>query len=214
MREETAIRYRRRGLTLAELLVALVVTAIVLSAVATLAYALTSASQVGGDVAATQARLRQTTLRVLELLRHSRMVLTATETEVLLWRADDNADGRINVNELVFLDATADGDRLDLVQFSSSTNPEVTFSSGSLSMSRTELMTEHGAEVVSLLPVCRNVQFVCDVAPPATRRVTVAFELIDSEAAGRYEIDAALLAWAGHLLNDAGDGLVSEDDDE
>jgi prepilin-type N-terminal cleavage/methylation domain-containing protein len=203
-----------KAFTLVELMVTLVITGIILSAVATLAYAMNSASQTGNEVALTQAQLRLGTLRVLDVIQNCRMVLTASDTELAIWRSDYNEDGHINVNELVFLDCTATHDTLRLVWSSSASNPEVTFSGGSLSVSQADVMNCYEGVCLPLLPECNNVQFVCDVAAPSTRRVTISFELTQEGVAHEYEIDATLRAWAGHLLNDAADGLMTEDDDE
>lgn len=214
MKRNSAIRCRTKGFTLAELLITLIVTGIILSAVATLAYALSSASQTGSDVASTQAQLRQGTLRILDLIQNGRMILTATPTELAIWRNDANEDGRINVNELVFLECSAEREALGLTQFSSVDNPEVTFGAGGLSSTKATLVAAHGGTWLPLLPDCTSVQLTPDVAAPSTRRVTISFELTENGIARKYEVSATLRAWAGHLLNDAQDGLVTEDDDE
>jgi len=203
-----------KAFTLVELMVTLVITGIILSAVATLAYAMSSAAGAGGDAAQSHAQLRVGTLRVLDVVQNCRMVLTASDTELAIWRSDYNADGRINVNELVFLDCTATHDALCLVQSSSASNPEVIFSGGILSVSQADVMDCYAGVSQPLLSACGNVQFACDVAPPSTRQVTISFELTQDNVVHEYEIEATLRAWAGHLLNDTADGLVTEDDDE
>jgi len=203
-----------KAFTLVELLVTLVITGIILSAVATLAYAMSSAARAGGDAALSQGQLRLATLRILDVVQNCRMVLTASDTELAIWRSDYNADGRINVNELVFLDCAATHDALCLVRSSSASNPEVTFSGGVLSVSQADVMNSYAGVSQPLLSECNSVQFGWDVAPPSTRRVTIAFELTQNDGVHKYEIEAALRAWAGHLLNNTADGLVTEDDDE
>ncbi len=203
-----------KAFTLVELMVTLVVTGILLSAVATLAFAMSSGTRAGADVAQTQAQLRLGTLRVLDLIQNCRMILTASPLELAIWRSDDNGDGRINANELVFLQSDETQDTLSLLQFSSIGNPEVTFHSGSLSPDKGGLESGHNGTALSLMPDCTNVQFTCDVAAPLTRRVTISFELAENGIAQEYEIGVTLRAWAGHLLNDTQDGLVTEDDDE
>ncbi len=203
-----------RAFTLVELMVTLVITGIILSAVATLAFALSSATRDGDDAIVAQTRLRQATLRLLDVLQNSRMVLTASSTELAIWRSDDNDDAHINVNELVFVDCDAAHEDLALTWFSSAANPEVVFNSGSLSSTKAELVAAHAGQRQALLPGSANVQFICDAAAPLTRRVTVSFQLIADATAHTYEVDATSRAWAGHLLNGTQDGLVTEDDDE
>ncbi len=202
-----------KAFTLVELLVTLVITGILLSAVATLAFAMNSATTTGSDAALAQARLRLGMVRIVEVIRDCRMILTASDTELAIWLADSNGDGGINVNELAFLDCTAAHDRLDMVRSSLADDP-VTFSGGSLSVSRADVMNSYAGVLIPLLAECGNVQLVCDSAAPSTRRVTISFELTQDQVASRHEVDVTLLAWAGHLLNDAGDGLVTGDDDE
>jgi len=203
-----------KAFTLVELLVTLVITGILLSAVATLAFAMNSATTAGSDTASSQAQLRLGMVRIVEVIRNCRMILTASDTELAIWLADYNGDGGINVNELAFLDCTATHDTLRLVRFYSVSDPSVTLSSGVLSVSQASLMSGNAVASVSLLPACGNVQLACDPAAPSTRRVTISFELTQDHVARTHEVDVTLLAWAGHLLNDAGDGLVTGDDDE
>jgi len=104
-----------QALTLVELLVALAVTGILLSAVATLAFAMTSASQISDDVLSKQAQLRCTSLRISDLLRNCMLVCAAPGNDIAVWQADNNGDGRINLNELVYVER---GDGLDILQLS------------------------------------------------------------------------------------------------
>jgi prepilin-type N-terminal cleavage/methylation domain-containing protein len=91
-------RHFTAGFTLVELMVALIVTSIILSAVATLAYATTSAHKATDQMGREQAQLRQVCIRVSDLLRRSNKVykdisgIKAYEWGVLLC-CDMNADG-------------------------------------------------------------------------------------------------------------------------
>lgn len=228
MKPETAIQHRRRAFTLAELLVTLIVTGIILSAVATLAYALRSGVQTGSDEAAAQAQLRLATLRITESVRSARMVCAAPGNDLVLWvhTQRDNGDHRINVNELVYIERGPDLDVVGLCWFDAAegSNAEVSLADLALAQTKANLLSSHNHTQVTLVEPCRNVQFQLwdrDGLPldPATnavwktRRLAITFERIENGAAGRYQIGAALLASAEHLVNDAGDGLVSEDDD-
>ena len=49
--------------------------------------------------------------------------------------------------------------------------------------------------------------------PPTKRKfVSISFELVENGVVRQYQINAALRAWAGHLLNDSGE-IVNSDDD-
>ncbi len=95
-------KHNFKGFTLVELLVALMVTSIVLTTVATLAYAVGRANDSSNDTAVKQAQLRYATLRISELIRHSKLVCTATANHIELWLAD--------VNEPAYIDAVPTGD--------------------------------------------------------------------------------------------------------
>jgi len=98
----TRLKHNRKGFTLVELLVALIVTSIVLAAVATLAFAMGTADDSSNDTAVKQAQLRYATLRISELIRHSKLVCTATANHIELWLAD--------VNEPAYIDVVPTGD--------------------------------------------------------------------------------------------------------
>jgi hypothetical protein len=57
------------------------------------------------------------------------------------------------------------------------------------------------------------VQFHWDPDPPRTRLLTVSFDLLENNLTRRYEMNIALRAWAGHLLDESGTGIVNGDDD-
>lgn len=208
-------RCARKGFTLAELLITLIVTGILLAALSTLAYAVSSATSSDSEIAVTQAQLRQGTLRLQELIRDCRLVCTASALDLAIWSADDNGDGAINVNEIVFVEKVVSslGETLQLCRFASATDPRVTFTAGSLSMTKSQLITNHNGTRMPLIRNCRNIQITLDLDPPSTRQVTVSFDLTEDNAANHYEAHTTLRAWAGHLLNDANDALVSDDDE-
>lgn len=101
----------RKGFTLAELLIALVVTSIILSAVAALAYGLGSANKITSQMGLNQALLRKVTIRVSELIKKSNQVLSADSNAVVLW-ADDNADGVIDASERITIQNNLEGNAI------------------------------------------------------------------------------------------------------
>ena len=191
----------------------MIVTGILLSALATLAFALSSATSAENDTAVVQAQLRQGTLRLRELIGNCRMICAVDGLSLAVWTADDNGNGQINVEELVYLDRGSTGDTLRLCQFTSASNPQVTLSSGSLSSTQAELIASYDESYISLIPDAENVEFVFDVDPPLSQWLTVSFDLTEDKKVCHYQVDIVLRAWAGHLLNAAGDTLVSDDDE-
>lgn len=204
-----------KGLTLVELLVALVVTSIILSGVATLAFAMNAASNAGDDVAMSQARLRYATLRLLDLIRDCNLICAAPGNDLVVWRADDNGNNLIDVDEIVYIEPGASRNRVRLCEFSAVGDPPpVEFDALALSATKTQLISSHNETYILIIPACSGVTFAWDQAPPFTKRLTISFDLAEDGGVHHYQIDAALRAWAGHLLSSDADGtsLVSDDD--
>lgn len=202
------------GFTLVELLVALVVTSVILSAVAALAFAMNTASNVGDDMALSQAQVRQTTLRLADLVRGARLICAAPGNDLVVWRADDNGNNAIDVNEVVYIECGAERNMLRLCHFETTGSHTVTL--GDLANAKSLLMSGFDEQFTLLIPDCNDVSFTCHRDSghvTHTKRVTISLELIENDGVHRYEIDAALRAWAGHLLNADGTALVDEDDD-
>jgi len=205
-------RYKK-GFTLVELLVALIVTGIVLAAVATLAFAVGAANDVTDDSSQKQAQVRYATLRISELIRHCKLICGTPGDDLAVWRADDNGDGQININELVYIERGPSGDHIRLYECNSVSNPVITLSDIDAVGTSWWLGFYDSETYVELLPQCSNIQFVPSPDAPQTRFVSIAFDVLENDIVHQYQISAALRGWAGNLLNDTGDSLVSSDDD-
>ncbi len=176
------------GLTLVELLVALGVASIVLTAVATLAYAMGTANDASDDTSQKQARVRYTTLRISELIRYCKLIYDTPDNDIVVWKADNNGDDIVDANELVYIETGLSRDYIQLREAS-------------------------GSPVV-LIPQCSNVQFRFDeplLPPPQRKSVSISFDLTENGIDRQYQINAALRGWAGHLLDGSGN-IVSDDD--
>jgi type II secretory pathway pseudopilin PulG len=198
--------------TLIELLVGLLVTSIILSAVATLAFALSSANKASDDMAFKQSQLRHATLRVSELVRTCRLICAAPGNDLVVWEVDTEDIGHINVNELVYLERGEGLNNLRLTRFSCSANPRKTLSELGLPTTKAQLAAAYGATYMPLVPKCNNLLFYLDRAPPSSRLVSIMFDLTENQVVRRYQITTALRAWAGHLLNDVNEIVDSDDD--
>jgi len=203
-----------RGFTLAELLVALVVTSIILGAVATLAFALSKANDATGDSSYKQSQLRYATLRVKELLGHCKLICYGGTDDFAVWRADENNDSQINISELVYIERGAGRDHLQLTEFTSSNNSAISLSS--INARATNWWTAYcsSARFTELIPHCSNVQFSFDMNPPRSKCVIISFNLVENDIVRQYRISCRLRGWAGNLLSQAGgsNSIVSDDD--
>jgi len=198
----------RPGFTLAELLVALMVTGIILSAVASLAYALGSANRSTEKLSEHQGALRYTSLRISELIKHSSLAFTIPTNGIALWTDDDNANDLINGSELVYIESDETGRSLRLLEFPGQSQT-VTISNIETGTARTTLIASTDERYVTLLGQCENVQFTLDASG---RFLTILFDLAENNTTSSYQICGTLLCSADHLLDGSGE-LVSGDDD-
>ena len=200
-----------KGLALVELLVAMIVTSIVLTAVVTLAYALDTVNDVTNETSKMQAQIRFASLRVSELIRHSRLVCYASGDDLALWRADDDNNGQISIGELGYIDCGSSKDHLRFCEFPSSNNTAINLSA--IGPFATNWWSAYSAEAnyIDLMPVCSDVQFGFDVLPPQSRFVTISFDVIENGIPRQCQISANLRGWAGNLL-DSSENIVSDDD--
>lgn len=217
----------RKGFTLVELLVGLMVTSIILSAVATLAFALSSASRASNDVVYTQTQVRFVTLRIVDLIRHGRMVCAQFGDTLVIWKTDYNQNNRIDINEVVYLEFDAADETLRLYEFSVPGNPCVLavlgLPSGTAVLAELakpatkqalieECQAAGQVRETTILNGCRDLSFWLHESPPRTRRVTISFLLAEGGDERQYEIDAAMRVSAQHLLRGNPPELMSDDD--
>ena len=194
------------GFSLVELLVALIVTGIVLAAVATLAFAMGAANDVADDSSQKQAQVRYATLRISELIRHCKLICGTPGDDIAIWRADDNGNGQININELVYIERGTSRDYLRLCEFPSSDTSLV-----NLSDIETLSTSDYSVTYVPLVPQCGNVEFSFDAAPPNSRFMSISFDILENGIIRQYQISDTLRGWAGNLLDGSGN-IVSDDD--
>jgi len=200
------VRYKR-GFTLVELLLALIVTGIILAAVTTLAFAVGAANDTTDDTSQKQAQVRYATLRISELIRHCKLICGTPNSEIAIWRADNNGDGQININELIYIERGAGNDYLRFCEF-----PLSDASIVNLSDIQTLSTNIYSVTYVPLVPQCVNVQFSFDVPPPYSRFVSISFDVLENEIVRQYQINTSLRGWAGNLLDAGGNNVVSDDD--
>ncbi len=201
-----------KGFTLAELLMALVVTSIIFTAVVTLAHALDTANDASDDTSEKQAQVRYATLRISELIRHCRLICGAPGNDLCIWRSDDNGDGKINPIELVYIESGAGRDLLQLLDFTWSASWNLTLFESQDINTKDALIMACDERRMLVVPECSNVRFAFDEAPPMTKLVSISFELYENGAVRQYQISTSLRGWSGHLLNAAGDAIVADDD--
>jgi hypothetical protein len=184
-------------------MVALSVSAVILAAVATLAYAVGAANDTSDNTSQVQVKLRYTTLKISGLIKGSRLICDAGIGYILLWDSDDNMDGRIGIEELTYIETINKLNGLRLVTFNSGTSG-TTLSIDFLKNggARSWLGSNYVlSQTVLLRPVeCGNVQFAVDILPPLSQLASVSFYLVENGLKHHYQIRAATRCWAGSLL--------------
>lgn len=216
-----AKRPNYQGFTLVELLIGMVVTGIVLAAVATLAFALGAANQTSGDMSQKQAQVRFATLRISELIRHCKLICGTTGDDIAIWKADDNPEnGVIDVLELAYIERGSSADYIRILEFSDCPGSfglwfrSVPGQVDAVAQTwlKDILISQCEKRYIQVLPQCSNVQFGFDVLPPYSRFVDISFDLVENDVAHRYQINAGLRCWAENLLSKTGVSLVGDDD--
>jgi prepilin-type N-terminal cleavage/methylation domain-containing protein len=204
-----------RAFTLVELMVGLMVTSIILSAVATLAFAMSTASRAGGDSAARQARIRHATLYLSEMIGNCKLICAAPDHDLVLWRADDNDNGRINLNELIYIDRDSTANMLRLFRFSAASNPEYTLAKLSQVLTKKQLENTYALKSTPLMPDCNDVQFgFLDAVPPRTGLLAITFGFVEDGTYQRCETVVAVRGRADYLLSaTVPPEIVTGDDD-
>lgn len=204
------------GFTLVELMVALIVTGIIMSAIATLAFAFSSANDMSDDTDRKQAQIRYATVRISELIRQCKLICAVTDGDLVIWRDDDvsGGEGKINTEEIVYIETGSN--RIRIMNFSNCPSWLRTFQVRLPWLQDTwiknTLMVYCDEEYVVVVPECSNVQFQFDASPPQSQFVNISFEITENDRVREYHIDNTLRCWAGHLLNSDGTDLVSDDD--
>ncbi len=200
------------GFTLVELLVVLIISSIILAAVATLAFAMSSANISADDTNSKQSQVRFATLKISDLIRHCRLICSASVSEMAIWKTDDG-DGIIDVNELVFIQIQNDPDaegyqRLCLYEF-----PSTCIGEKSLADIAAISPADYSLEPVTLVSECNNVDFKDEdgmLPDTETRFVSISFKLVENGIEHQYQVNNTLRSWAGNLLD--GENIVSDDD--
>ncbi len=201
----------KKGFTLVELLVALIVTSILLTAVSTLAFALSSANKSTGQMNHIQAQVRITELKLQDILRNCCLVCSTSSDDIAVWLSDKNNDNKINIGELVYIERGSARDHIKICTFPSENTTEIAISS--IRSFSTNWWSAYCTNVkyVELLTGCSNVDYKFDESPPFSRFVNISFEIPGSVLVKKYEINTALRSRKSNLVSTSG-SIVSDED--
>ena len=201
----------RRAFTLVDLMVALCVVSIVMAAVASLAYAMGTANDASDDTSAKQAQLRCATLRIGEMIRNSRLIISLIDNNLAIWKGDYNGDGQINLGEVAYIGSAADRSYIRVYEF---TSDDRTLSPGQISSLYSGWWYAYDKTYyyTYLIPACSNVTITTDAAPPWSESATITFDLPENGVTRTYQISASLRESAANMLDSGGNYLYVGDD--
>lgn len=209
---KSSTKHNRVGLTLVELLVALMVGSIIFSAVATLTYAMGNAQKSSDELSRHQAQVRYATLRITELIRYAKLVtLSGAGDDLAVWRADDNNDNLINPSELVYIEVGSGRDHIYILEFPDAAGGSITLSSVKDGSAKTSLITIYDERRIEILPQCSYVVFYPSVIDEQSNIAGIGFDVDEAGVTRHYETNVGLRCRADYLLD--GSSIVTSDDD-
>ena len=207
----------RGGFTVVEVVVALMVSSIILGAVASLAYALGKVSDDSDELGFKQAHLRYTTTRISQLIRCSKLVCSSSGSYLAVWRADDyngTANDKNNPTEILYIQTGTDSNYIDLLEFDATgltAEQTISISDIQSGTAKSWLNANCTPEYTRIVSQCSNLAFITDVAPPDTGLVNISFAVAENGVAQDYQITAALRGRAVNLLDS---GVIVDQDDD
>lgn len=201
----------KSGWTLIELLMALMVSSIILAAVATFAAAISSANTGADEIQQKQARLRTAMVKLSEVIKYSKMVCYSSATDIAIWTEDKDNDIQIDSDEIVYIEKGESSNYIKITEFNYVAGTSITMSQIINGTAKSWLMTNAFKGQYTLIDNCSNVVFNFDETPPAAKIVSIKFDYPSLDKLSSYEINSKIICDSGYLL-DSGD-LVSSDDD-
>jgi len=208
-------RKYKSGFTLAELIVALFITAIISTVVASLAYALGTVHDNAAAVSESEAQIRFASLKISELIKHSRLICGIVGSDMIIWRADENDDGRINPGELSYIVAGPGRCNIQLLDCAPSgfmASLSISMSTIQSGLAKTIITRFCNPRYTLLIADCSNVSFEAEPAPAWSRFASISFDKVENNTPRHFQITARVESWAGNLLTASGQ-LGSGDDD-
>jgi prepilin-type N-terminal cleavage/methylation domain-containing protein len=205
---------KNKGFTLAEVLMAVWVMSIILTAVATLSFALGSANDSADKTSEIQSKIRYTTIRLGDLIKNSKLVCYNFGSELAVWRADDNGDGKINAKELVYIETGSSNNCIKLLEFrptGPTASVQLTLASISNGSAKVWCKGNSPYSYTTLIDNCSYAIFTTDTAAPFSKRVSMFFGISQNGIIQNYQLSTYLRCQADYLLNASGQ-IVSDDD--
>lgn len=186
-------RQNLKAFTLVELIIAMVMTVIISSAVIGLSYAASQSYENAERASTQQSRIRTASLKIADILKCSLLVCRTGDDGLGLWLEDTNGDKAVNLPELLYVLSDSSGN-ISLVSFEA----EGYWAQKKLSLAKLcqadyekELECYFSVKRTVLLEDCTNIRFFWNKDAPNTNLISITFD-IDSEPGKKtYEIAAS-----------------------
>jgi prepilin-type N-terminal cleavage/methylation domain-containing protein len=175
-----------KGFTLCELIIALGITAVILTATVTLAYALSSATSSSDQLMRSDTILRSSTLRISEMIKHSNLVETTIRGGIVIW-TDENTDGKIASTEVDYIEPSNGGSSIQMLKYP--------FSGQNLPLFWVRVLSVRTL-YATLIPECSNISFTIN----APSLVTISFDIDQDGISRNHQITAAVRCSDNGLL--------------
>jgi prepilin-type N-terminal cleavage/methylation domain-containing protein len=186
------------GFTLIELVMGMLISGLILLAVATLSFAMGRGQEVTDLMMNNQAMIRAASVRIPELVHNGLAVWMANDGDLVIWTGDANDNRQIEASELAYLMINSSSKRIELMTCAGLDTP-VTASQIVSGSAETTIKASSFEVIIPLLKNCTNMQFLMQ----GYKYVIVQFTLPAETGNRDYQICARVRAdisdWMGTL---------------
>lgn len=200
-----------RGFTLVELLVALMVSSIIFTAVASLVFAIGAANDSADEISTNQARVRFTTVRLHDLIKHAKMVTLSGADDLAIWKSDFDGDNEIDPAEIAFIETGSGRNHIRILEFPADASGSVALADIKSGSAKTSLIAMFNETSIEVIPQCSNVVFNPANVNEQDEFVCISFNLTEQSQVHYYQISSRLLCHADNIIS--GGSIVTSDDD-
>jgi prepilin-type N-terminal cleavage/methylation domain-containing protein len=202
---------KHSGFTFVELMVALIVSSIIFSAIASLAYAVGAANDSSTEISTSQARIRFATVRIQQLLKEAKLITLSGSDDLAVWTSDLDNDNEIDPREVLFTETGSERNYIKFLDFPAASPGTVTLASLKDGSAKTSLVSLCNERRIEIIPNCSNVSFYPSNVSQQDDFVCISFDYPEENRTRHWQISSKLLCHADNLIN--GTNIESSDDD-
>lgn len=177
------MRKHRKGLTLAELVMAMSITAVIGMSIAGVSVALSNAYADTQDFYKSLSSARSAMINIQSTIKNAGLVTAIDGDSIVLWHSDTNSDGKINISELTVLNFDSASNKINQYTIKYPSNfsekmqaaldSEVALAEVMRSSIISSIMNNQYAESRILASKATAFKISSDIAPPLTTLVKI-----------------------------------------